>query len=130
MIPDVKKGISDEAREVLNGYPAFAEAQSNFIVPDFFDNVFRKWLATDKETTPRICKRYIDSLWCDPGRDVDARCCTDNLAPFSEDEAWELLCFMEPLWCQYKGIDSTGYLRDTRDLLTASELLDDDTLDI
>lgn len=128
MIPNFKSGFCDKARNILNGYPAFAEAPDNFIEPDFFDNVFRKWVG--KDTTTRICKRYMDSLWCDPGRDIEIRSCTDNLAPFSEDEAWELLFFMEPLWCKYRGIDSTGYLRDTRDLMTASELLDDDTLDI
>ena len=129
MIPDHKEGFTKEAREVLNGYPAFADAPYNYIEPRFFDDVFRPWVDTGKDTTPRVCKRYVDSLCCEPGK-ANGRSCKDTRKPFSEDEAWELLRFMEPFWCKYRGIDSTGYIRDTRDLMTASELLDDDMLDI
>ena len=133
MIPEDKTGFCDETREILNGYPAFADAPNNFIVPDFFDTVLlnRVGMGRGNERSPRVWFRYVDSLFCEPGGEIDARNCKDNLEAFSVGEAWELLRFIEPLWCEYKGIDSTGYAMGAHDdLMTASELLDDDTLDI
>ena len=131
--------ISKDVAEYLNGYPAFNS--ENGIINGWF---FQEWFSRNgynvvDEAYPNgvLDPEYLGSTGLSEPEFWDFVAPAINTVwiingdsqPVTMDMAEKLLRYIEPAWCRFKGIDSTGYLSNNS-LMTASELLDDDMLDI
>lgn len=104
--------MSDEVIDYLNAYPAFREAWIGRIHAPFFDEYISD-IMTDNVTIDREKNRaYADVSENQPLADY----CSViwNLGGYTMDmgDAEELLRWMEPRWCEFKGIGSSGFFHD------------------
>ena len=110
--------MPDEVIDYLNTYPAFKETHGERINEWFFDRYIsdvmitvtvdhdrNRTFADESENQPLA--NYCSAIWGLNGYMMTMR------------EAEDLLRWMEPKWCEYKGIDSSGFFQD--DLLTLTE---------
>jgi hypothetical protein len=136
MVQEFEK-ISKEVADYINGYPAFkcgnGVIDGRFFSEWFSENGYDKVLydtqrvdmkyleftGLTKDEFEHSVKPAINTCWNIRG----------DYRPVTMQMAEMMLMYIEPAWCKFKGIDSTGYLSNTG-LYTASELLDDDMLDI
>ncbi len=111
--------MSDEVVSYLNTYPAFMETDGERINDDFYDQyVFdvlmtkvnvvhdkNRVFANEQENQPLA--DYCSAIWSMPGYMMNMK------------EAEALLRWMEPRWCEFKEIESSGFFQD--DLVTLTE---------
>ena len=103
--------ISDEVIEYLNTYPAFRETHGERINYLFFDQCIsdimvnvtvdpekNRAFADVSENQPLA--NYCNVIWNIDGYTMDM------------GAAEELLRWMEPIWCEFRGIDSSGFFHD------------------
>ena len=132
--------LSKDVKDYLNGYPAFSEEVCHgcVIEPEFFGNVFRHHVvdAVKHGTDPKPEDLESAGMTLDEFnqyvRPAIMTCwyMGDRRVKIDMKMAEMLLRYIEPLWCTYMQIDSTGYVRRNSRLMTAAELLDDDMMDI
>lgn len=113
----------------LNEYPAFSTDRDHYINNDFWINCNLRGIFDNKHVAKRYpagISRYHDNIrimnW---GWDM---CRTDSYFPeyktFDMNDAYDLIECIDPLWCKWKGIETTGYCSKYREELTFSEDLD------
>lgn len=108
----------DEVVDYLNTYPAFRETDGERINDPFYDQYVSDVMAevyVDHERNRVITNEpenqpladYCSAIWSLDGYMMNM------------EEAEALLRWMEPRWCEFKGIDSSGFFHD--DLVTLTE---------
>ena len=110
--------MSDEVVSYLNTYPAFMETDGERINDDFYDQYVsdvmtevnvdhdrNRTIANEPENQPLA--NYCSAIWSMPGYMMNM------------EEAEALLRWMEPRWCEFKEIESSGFFHD--DLVTLTE---------
>lgn len=107
MINRRMKLFTEEARLYLNSYPAYQEARGGLMDNDFFIRFVSVWLDGDNRPNDYRTK-YLNCV----------QECTDM--PFTKEDAEEFLKWLDPMWCDYKGITESGFFK------TDSVTLDDD----
>ena len=103
----VSKYFPQEVANLLNTYPAFAESDENhgIMVDSFFDMYMRGTLAKGCEAS----KRYQRCILAKAGL-------YDGITrPFTKEEAIELLIWLEPFWCKWKQVETSGFNFSTLD---------------
>lgn len=103
--------MPDEVIDYLNTYPAFKETHGERINDEFFDQYIsdamvavtvdhdhNKVFANEPENQPLA--NYCSVIWCFDSYTMDM------------GDAEELLRWMEPRWCEFKGIGSSGFFHD------------------
>lgn len=103
--------MSDEVIDYLNTYPAFNQTRGERINGEFFDQYIsdamtmvtvdhdrNRVFAEESENQPLA--NYCSAIW-----GIDGYMMTMG-------EAEDLLRWMEPRWCEFKGIDSSGFFPD------------------
>ena len=99
MIGAEKILFSKDAREYLNSYPAYQESTWGLMDNEFYGHFVFTWLDGEKQVTdPNDCRTKYRN--CVRGE-------TD--IPFTMSDAEEFLKWLDPMWCEYKGIESTGF---------------------
>lgn len=112
--------MSEEVIDYLNSYPAFRETRSEQINNRFFDEYISDVMIN--VTVDRAANRaYADvpenqplADYCGVVWELDGR--TMDMAA-----AEALLRWMEPRWCEFKGIDSSGFFHDDSVILDEEE---------
>lgn len=110
MIPEGYSLFTEEAREYLNSYPAYQQDSPGLMDNNFFLRFVYTWL--DGHKRPRNledCRMKYRN--CVRG---------DTTIPFTRQDAEEFLKWLDPMWCDYKGITESGFFK------TDSVTLDDD----
>lgn len=108
-----KRLFTDEAKDYLNSYPAYQEARGGLMDNDFYTRFVYTWLDGDKQIRdPNDCR--MKYRYC-------VQECTD--IPFTLQDAEEFLKWLDPMWCEYKGITDSGFF--TKDSVTLGEDEDD-----
>ena len=129
--------------EYLNGYPAFRTVGSATIDGGFYSR-YIKYLAYYSDPNFNLCnaecerivKDLIDrsefteeefSEYIKPVIQQAWACAGSSLfrGKVTMEMAQAFLRFIEPYWCEYKGIRSTGYIKADNSII-----LDDDMFDI
>lgn len=116
-------GFTQEIADYLNSYPAF-QTDYGYMDNDFFSE---KQMEDRLKTGPRCARRYFDSAECTPGS-YFGRLCHDEPGPLTMKEAEEFLEWLEPIWCEWKGIRSTGFKLNCNGMIDAAAYLSDDDL--
>lgn len=109
-----------EVIDYLNTYPAFKETCGERIHDPFFDQYVSDAMAdvhvdydlhgavpNDPENKPLA--NYCSAIW-----EIDGYMMT-------MEEAEDLLRWMEPRWCEFKGIESSGFFPEDSVTLTEDE---------
>ena len=110
MINRRMKLFTEEARLYLKSYPAYQEARGGLMDNDFFLRYIYTWLDGDKLITdPNDCR--MKYRMCVRG---------DAAIPFTRQDAEEFLKWLDPMWCEFKGITESGFFK------TDSVTLDDE----
>lgn len=110
--------MPDEVIDYLNTYPAFKETHGERINEWFFDRYISDVMITvtvdhdrnrtfAEESENQPLANYCSAIW-----GIDGYMMTMG-------EAEDLLRWMEPRWCEFKGIDSSGFFHD--DLVTLDD---------
>lgn len=103
--------IPDDVIDYLNTYPAFNQTRGERINDDFFDQYIsavmiattvdhdrNKVFANEPENQPLA--NYCSVIWGFDSYTMDM------------GAAEELLRWMEPRWCEFNGIDSSGFFHE------------------
>lgn len=113
MIDKQKRLFTDEARDYLNSYPAYRESRRGLMDNDFYTRFVYTWLDGDNQITdPDDCRTKY--RYCVRER-------TDTA--FTVQDAEEFLKWLDPMWCEYKGITDSGFFAE--DSVTLGEDEDD-----
>lgn len=110
--------VPQEVIDYLNTYPAFKETQGERIHDPFFDQYISD--AMTKVHVDYDCHMAIANI---PEDQPLANYCSaiwylDGYTMTMED-AEDLLRWMEPRWCEFRGIGSSGFFRE--DSVTLNE---------
>lgn len=99
MISKWKRLFTDEARDYLNSYPAYRESRDGLMNKDFYARFVYTWLNGDKMIRdPNDCRTKYANCVLE---------CTDTV--FTLQDAEEFLKWLDPMWCEYKGITDSGF---------------------
>lgn len=111
MIGKRNRQFTDEARDYLNSYPAYRESRDGLMDNDFYTRFICTWLEGDKRITdPDDCRtKYRHCV----------RACTDTA--FTVRDAEEFLKWLDPMWCEYKGITDSGFFTEDSVILGEDE---------
>lgn len=118
LIKSIDLHISDEVIDYLNTYPAFNMTDGERINDMFFDQYISDVMAEVYVDHERVfankpenqpLANYCSAIWSLPGYKMNM------------EEAEELLRWMEPKWCEFKEIDSSGFFHDDSVTLTEDE---------
>ena len=120
-----------EARDMLNSHPAYSTSdQFSYINKQFFceagigDQI--DWGSADGK--PGVVIRYHDCIrWKHGLRNgcfLECNRNTASIAPFSGAEAEEFLKWLDPLWCRWKGIETSGFFDDGLETFGEDDLMD------
>lgn len=113
MIGKWKRLFTQEAKDYLNSYPAYQLSRGGLMDNDFYTRFVYTWLDGDKQITdPNDCRTKY--RYC-------VQECTDTA--FTREDAEEFLKWLDPMWCEYKGITDSGFF--TKDSVTLGEDEDD-----
>lgn len=103
--------MPEEVIDYLNSYPAFKETRSERINDMFFNDYIsdviinvivdhEKNQAFAKDSSNQPLADYCSAIWYLSGYTM------------TMEDAEDLLRWMEPRWCEFKGIDSSGFFHD------------------
>lgn len=98
----VSKYFPQEVADLLNSYPAFAESdeEHGIMVESFFQTAMQRGVL---ETGCEASRRYRRCILAKAGL-------YDGVTrPFTKEEAIELLVWLEPKWCKWKQIETSGF---------------------
>lgn len=113
MIPEGKPLFTEEARLYLNSYPAYQQDSPGLMDNDFFLRYIYAWLDGNKQITDlNDCRMKYRMCVCG-----------DTTIPFTIQDAEEFLKWLDPMWCEYKGITESGFFKP--DSVTLGEDEDD-----
>jgi len=120
-----------EARDMLNSHPAYSTAdQDSYMNPHFFSEAgigdYIDW--GPPEEKPDVVIRYHDCIrWKHGMRDycfLEDNRKTDGIAPFSGAEAEEFLGWLDPLWCKWMGIETSGFFGNRLETFGEDDMMD------
>lgn len=103
--------ISDEVIDYLNTYPAFSETWGERINANFFDQYISDVMinvTVDHEKN----RAYADVPENQPLADYCSVIWELDGYTMDMGAAEDLLRWMEPRWCEFKGIESSGFFHD------------------
>lgn len=109
MIAKWKRSFSQEAKDYLNSYPAYQCKTGGLMDNDFYTRFIYTWLDGDKQI------RDPEDFRTKYGLCVQER--TDYV--FSVQDAEEFIKWLDPMWCEYKGITDSGFFK--QDSVTLGE---------
>lgn len=111
MIPDWKHLFTEEARLYLNSYPAYQQNTPGLMDNDFYRRFIYTWLDGAKQNLdPEDCRtKYRNCV-----RD-------DTTIPFTLQDAEEFIKWLDPMWCDYKGITESGFFKKDSVILSDDE---------
>lgn len=98
-----KKGVV----EYLNRHPAFNTTQSCIIYPDFFDKYISDALYHDKNFGVRNYQAAVSGY-----------------AIMDMESAKEFINWLDPRWCEYKGIKNSGFFKEQLELSGCEEIFE------
>ena len=103
--------MPDEVIDYLNTYPAFKETHGERINEWFFDRYISDVMITVTVDHDRN-RTFADESENQPLANYCSAIWGLNGYMMTIGEAEELLRWMEPKWCEFKGIDSSGFFHD------------------
>lgn len=111
MIPEGKPLFTEEARLYLNSYPAYQQDTPGLMDNNFFLHYIYTWLDGEKRNgDPEDCRTKYRN--CVRG---------DTTIPFTLQDAEEFLKWLDPMWCDYKGIIESGFFKPDSVILGEDE---------
>lgn len=112
--------MPDEVIAYLNTYPAFNQTRGERIHDPFFDQY-----VSDAMTEVHVDYDSHVAVANDPENQPLANYCSAiwylNGYMMTMEDAEDLLRWMEPRWCEFKGIGSSGFFHDESVTLTEDE---------
>ena len=103
----VDRCFKKDVMEYLNCHPAFNTTQSYIIYPDFFDKYISDAMYHDKNFGVQNYQKAVSGY-----------------AIMDMESAKEFINWLDPRWCEYKGIKNSGFFKEQFELSGCEEIFE------